>query len=124
MGKRTGRPKGRPVGFRLKQTRDREERVQDAAAVLNELLPDAFKGDAHALLMSVYKDTSQKMEVRLDAAKASIPYEKPRLAAVEHSGDANKPIAYNIITGVPRAIDDEEEVGANANDDGISRTPH
>lgn len=121
MGKRTGRPRGRPVGFRLQQTRDREARVQAAAAVIEELLPEAFKGDAHALLMSVYKDTTLPLLVRLDAAKASIAYEKPRLAAVEHSADGNQPVIYQIITGVPRPDDEPLETGAN---DGIPTAAH
>jgi hypothetical protein len=121
MGKRTGKPRGRPAGFRLKQTRDREQRVMDAAAVLEKVLPQAFKGDAHALLMSVYKDETLTLEVRLDAAKASIPYEKPRLAAVEHSADKNSNFAMAILTAVPQP-DDVDETGDN--DDGISGTTH
>jgi hypothetical protein len=33
--------------------------------------------------MAVYKDPRQPIELRLDAAKTAIPYEKPRLAAIE-----------------------------------------
>jgi len=40
-----------------------------------------FKGDAHAFLMMVYKDPSLPLALRLDAAKAAIPFEKPALAA-------------------------------------------
>jgi hypothetical protein len=32
--------------------------------------------------MAVYKDTTQPVELRLEAARAAIGYEKPRLAAV------------------------------------------
>ena len=74
-------------------TREREARVSAAAAVIEELLPAAFHGDAHALLMAVYKDQTQPLQIRIDAAKSAIAYEKPRLAAVEHSGDGNKPVA-------------------------------
>ncbi len=43
---------------------------------------DAFTGGAHDLLMAVYKDTTRPIEQRMDAAKAAIGYERPRLAAV------------------------------------------
>ena len=82
------------VGVKSQHTREREARVSAAAAVIEELLPAAFQGDAHALLMAVYKDTTLPLQIRLDAAKAAIAYEKPRLAAVEHSGDGNKPVMY------------------------------
>lgn len=41
-----------------------------------------FSKDAHALLMSVYKDESQPIALRLQATKVAIGYEKPRLAAI------------------------------------------
>jgi hypothetical protein len=90
----TGRPKGRkkPGGRRRgtpnKRTVERERAVAAAAeqiaAVLGE---DAFQGDAHALLMAVYKDPRQPAGLRLEAARAAIGYEKPRLAAVEAKVD-------------------------------------
>ena len=102
MGKRTGKPRGRPSGAKSKHTREREERIAEAAAVIEELLPDAFKGDAHALLIAVYKDTEQPMNTRLDAAKAAIGYEKPRLAAVEHKGDPENPVHVKSTVSVDR----------------------
>lgn len=83
-GERRG---GRQPGSKNKRTESREQRVQEAAAVIESALPDAFKGDAHALLMTVYKDTSNTLKDRLTAATAAIGYEKPKLAAVEHSGE-------------------------------------
>jgi hypothetical protein len=57
------------------------ERAQaDAAAKITGALgSDAFEGDAHALLMPVYKDATQPIELRAVAAKAAIGYEKPRV---------------------------------------------
>ena len=95
MGKKTGRPRGRPSGAKNHHTLEREQRISEAASVIAELLPSAFQGDAHALLMAVYKDTTLPLQTRLDAAKAAIAYEKPRLAAVEHSGDGNKPVMFH-----------------------------
>jgi hypothetical protein len=51
--------------------------------ITDALGAQAFSGDAHALLMGVYEDQSQPIELRLQAAKAAIGYEKPRLTAVD-----------------------------------------
>jgi hypothetical protein len=47
-----------------------------------------FEGDAHALLMFVYKNPALDIQIRLDAARVAIKYEKPSLAAiqVQHAG--------------------------------------
>ena len=39
----------------------------------------AFSGDAHSLLICVYKDPNIPLDIRIDAARAAIAYEKPRL---------------------------------------------
>jgi hypothetical protein len=87
MGERTGRPRGRPPGAKNKRTVAVEAAAKVVAAAISESLPESFAGDAHALLMTVYKDPSQDMELRLDAAKAAIRYEKPALAAIDHTGE-------------------------------------
>lgn len=85
MGKRTGKPKGRPRGSKNVHTREREEAVASAAAQTAEALGlQAFEGDAHALLMLVYKDLTKPLALRLDAAKAAISFEKPKLATVDN----------------------------------------
>jgi hypothetical protein len=61
----------------------RREQLAKVAEELEEVIPGAFEGDSHALLMAVYKDTRNDMAMRLDAAKAAIGYEKPRLASIE-----------------------------------------
>lgn len=98
-GKRQGA--GRKAGSKTKRTVEREKKVEQMAKVLEETLPDAFHGDAHALLMAVYKDQSHPLPLRIDAAKAAISFEKPKLGAVQHSGDQTNPVAFNILTGVP-----------------------
>ena len=71
-------------------------------------IPAAFTGDAHAYLMAVYKDPSKDDTVRLDAAKAAAPYEKPKLASTEIKGDAEKPIIHKLkIEFVPTGTKDE-----------------
>jgi hypothetical protein len=92
-GERRG---GRQRGVPNKQTVALAQ-AQAAASerVTQALGPAAFDGDAHALLCSIYRDTTQPMELRLHAAKAAVPFEKPRLAATELSGPKGGPIEYH-----------------------------
>jgi hypothetical protein len=80
---------GRQKGTRNKVTDARREHLQKVAQELEELLPGAFEGDGHAFLMAVYKDPRQPMNVRIDAAKAAVGYEKPRLQAVEMNANVD-----------------------------------
>ena len=77
--KKTG---GRQKGSRNKRTQEREEATAQAVALIGEAIPDAFAGDAHAFLVAVYKNPRIDHHTRQDAAKAALPYEKPRLQAV------------------------------------------
>lgn len=85
MTKATGVGRGRPKGAKNKLTIAKEEASVKAAAKLAKAIPGAFQGDSHAYLMSIYKDPKQATPVRIDAAKAALPFERPRLAAVEHT---------------------------------------
>jgi hypothetical protein len=69
--RRGGRQKGTPN----KRTVALEKALADAAAKITGA------GDAHALLMAVYKDSRQPIELRVAAAKAAIGFEKPRLSS-------------------------------------------
>lgn len=97
--RRGGREKGTPN----KRTLEREEQMAAASAALEQALANPFAGDSHALLMAIYKNGDLPIQIRLDAAKAAIGYEKPRLAAIEHSADQDRPLTFQIITGVPTA---------------------
>jgi DNA-binding response OmpR family regulator len=70
---------GRKLGMKNKPTLAREraaaEKIRDVTG------PAAFEGDAHAFLMMTYKDPTQPMELRLDAATAAIGYEEPQTAS-------------------------------------------
>ena len=79
----TGRPRGRPPGSPNKRSTAIKEAVAVAAKRLEAEIPDAFVGDAHAFLVSIYKDPAQPIDLRLEAAGKAIRYEKPALAAVE-----------------------------------------
>lgn len=83
MGKRTGNPRGRPKGAKNKRTVAREEAVRTLAVQLDEQIPGAFQGDAHAFLMALYKDPRLDLDLRAECARAAINYEKPRLASIE-----------------------------------------
>ena len=79
------RPRGTPkTGGRVKGTPNRrtseliEAGRETAMRVLGE---DAFAGDAYALLEIVFRDPAQPWDRRVDAAKAVLPYERPRLMA-------------------------------------------
>jgi hypothetical protein len=84
MGKKTGNPRGRPPGAKNKRTREREIALAQAADKLREVMGDTFDGDAHALMTMLYQNQSLPLELRLDAAKAAAPYERPKLSSVEH----------------------------------------
>ena len=65
---------------------------------------DLFDGDAHAFLMLTYKDKSLPHNLRLDAAKAAIRFEKPALTAVDaHSTMEN---TQYIISDEPMPIEE------------------
>lgn len=66
--------------------------MRTVAAEISQNVPDAFEGDGVALLIAIYKDPKHPLEVRMDAAKAASRYERHQLQAVEHSGNADKPI--------------------------------
>jgi len=98
---------GRKTGGRQKGSRNRamltiERAAAVTAAMVRGGLVDVFSGDAHALLMLVYKDQTQEMPLRIDAAKAAIRYEKPALSSV--TMDA-------LVRGDPRKLTDEELAG-------------
>lgn len=63
--------------------------MAETARAVSEAIPEAFEGDAHALLMAVYKDPSRPIDLRVDAAKAAIRYEKPALANIEANVTVN-----------------------------------
>lgn len=85
MGRPRGLPKtgGRKKGSANKHSAKRKGAIAKAAELVAAALPRAFKGDAHTYLMAIYKDPRQETAIRIDAAKAALPYEKARLTPVE-----------------------------------------
>jgi hypothetical protein len=93
-GERRG---GRKTGTPNKRTQELREAMTTAAKQIEQLIADAFEGDAHALLVAIYKDPTRTIELRLEAAKAAIGYEKSRLASVQVAGDQENPLAVTHI---------------------------
>src|SRR5215217_4017854 len=93
---------GRPKGAKDRQPR-RSWRALAAATEAVSALPGGFKGDAHSLLMMIYKDPMQPMNLRLDAAKGAAPYEKPRLAQVETTSHV-----FNYVVAAEPIMDESE----------------
>jgi DNA-binding PadR family transcriptional regulator len=81
QGHKTG---GRQKGTKNRKTVLLEEKGREALAEV--LGANAFEGDAHSLLIAVYKDEAHPIELRLEAAKAAIRFEKPALAALDARG--------------------------------------
>lgn len=107
-GKRDGA--GRKKGSVTQATVYRQEMLAKAAS--EGLSPLEF-------MLNVLRNDGAKFEDRFEAAKAAAPYVHPRLAAVEHSGNQDKPVAYSIVSGVEREAADEV-----VNGHGDSRTDH
>jgi hypothetical protein len=87
--------KGQKTGGRQKGTPNKRKRqavVAEAIARVGETIPDAFTGDAHALLIATYKNPNLDHHVRLEAARAALPYEKPRLQAVTMANEGGEPL--------------------------------
>jgi hypothetical protein len=80
------RGRGRPKGSKNIRTLEREKRLGEVIEQVKASLACAFDGDAHALLIHVYRDPNVPLSIRLDAAKAALRYEKPALAAIDHCG--------------------------------------
>jgi hypothetical protein len=74
------------------------------------VLPDApvnwFRGDAHALLRTIYTDPRVPMELRVDAAKSAIRFERPALVAshVQHSNAPSKAVLAAMTTDQLKAL--------------------
>jgi len=85
-GKKTG---GRQKGAKNKATILKEqvhfERVEAAKAA--GITPLEF-------MLNVMRDETKPFHERYAAARDAAPYQHPKLAAVEHSGDADNPVEY------------------------------
>jgi hypothetical protein len=122
MGKRTGNPRGRPRGAPNKQTVERKAAIATAAKKITDVLGEnAFDGDAHAYLMSVYKNVAVDDDTRLKAAAVAIAFEKPKLASIEQKIDAD--VKQRVVSDKPMSDDEwSDRYGDNlASSNGASK---
>lgn len=104
-GSRSGA--GRKPGSKSARTKEREAQLETVAKAAEKILGEgAFEGDAHALLILTYKDANLALDVRLDAAKAAIPYEKPKLQSI----DQNVSGALGTYQAVPIPVAEREPI--------------
>lgn len=94
-GHKTG---GRQKGTPNKRTVASQEAAATMAEKINSALGlDAFDGDAHGLLIAVYKNTLLPIDLRVEAAGKALPYEKPRLASVDVGSKDGQPLVVKIV---------------------------
>lgn len=92
---------GRQKGVRNKTTLLREKHVAEAI----EHIKDG--GDQPlTYLLKVMRGEVAPDKDKLQAAVAAAPYIHPRLAAIEHSGNEQKPV--HIVTGVPHSKEEAD----------------
>lgn len=96
-GKRSGA--GRKIGF--------VSEVKKAVIERSRLAANEGETPLEVMLAIMRKSTND--EDKLKAAMAAAPYVHPRLAAVEHKGDKENPVAFQIVSGVPRSEDQHSE---------------
>jgi hypothetical protein len=81
-GRKTG---GRKKGVPNKRTLERQQALQEAVKVAAEATGTTmFDGDAHALLALIYRNEALPIDLRADAAKSAIRFEKPALASTDN----------------------------------------
>lgn len=83
---------GRKHGAGNKRTTEMKAEAAKVIETISAAIPNAFDGDAHAFMVSLYKNPSIPFDMRLDAAKSAAPYEKPRLSAVDMSATVKRSI--------------------------------
>jgi hypothetical protein len=79
---------GRKTGGRTKGTpnkRTQARRLAEAEAMC--ALPEQFQDNSLALLQVVYRNTKLDLRTRIDAAKAALPYEVPRVEPQQTPSD-------------------------------------
>ena len=103
-GRRSGA--GRKVGSQTKRTRN----VAIKAAAAGETPVD--------YMLRIMRSPGVGNERRDAMAIAAAPYVHARLAAVQHGGDQNSPVAFHIITGVTRKEPEEERVPKSSSEHG------
>lgn len=87
-------------------------------AIANSIMLDGEETPLEVIIKLMRQATNP--EDKLKAAIAAAPYVHPRLAAVEVSGNQEKPLAMQVVSGVPREQEDQPADHAN----GVSHASH
>ncbi len=100
----------RPNAGRRKGSTNTKTAIERAA--IREKV-DAIKAEGVTpleVLLRIMRTATNEATV-IDCAKAAAPYVHPKLANIEHSGDAENPVhtVTRVVSGVPRIDDDDEE---------------
>jgi hypothetical protein len=85
----------RPGAGRKKGSLGKRTQEIAAAAIADGLTP-------LDVMLSIMRSEDASMEMRFKAACEAAPYIHPRLAAVQHSGNDDKPLTIQVLTHVPR----------------------
>lgn len=78
-------------------------------AIANDIMLDGHETPLDVMIKVMREATNA--EDKLKAAIAAAPYVHPRLAAVEHSGNQDKPLSISVVSGVIREDADEHVNG-------------
>jgi hypothetical protein len=90
VGRKTG---GRKKGSKNKRTVALEAALESTREAIGLYLGTTGDDvDAHGLLMAVYRDRDMPIDLRVEAAGKSLPFEKPRLASVDLASKGDKPL--------------------------------
>ncbi len=60
-------------------------------------------------MLDVMRDETKPFPERYAAARDAAPYQHAKLASVQHSGDTENPVAYQIMSGVTRQDDTADD---------------
>lgn len=101
-GRREGA--GRKAGVKSTKNVDRMKKVEQVMAAVNEAVPNAFEGDAHAFLIAVYKNPEMTLKDRIACAVAAAPFEKPKLNSVDVTADVEARVEVSRIELVAPSI--------------------
>jgi hypothetical protein len=87
-GKKTG---GRKAGTLNKRTQAMQAAMKAAALGL------PTGASALERLQAIYRDDSQPLDVRMQALALALPYESPKLAAIQHTGAGGAPLVFPVV---------------------------
>ncbi|GBQ82319.1 hypothetical protein AA13595_0892 [Gluconacetobacter johannae DSM 13595] len=89
----SGNPAGLKKGTRRKRTVALEEQMERITATLGHDVASGPQFGAHDVLVAMYRHPEVPLDLKLDAAKAAIRFEKPALSASSVTADVKHTIS-------------------------------